>query len=74
MFESGPSPCWFMPPKIYSTPLRSQTVTFERGMVDLLLDALDQVSQWLDLLEQTETLPVELERPPVNWVRSCEYS
>ncbi|CDH46877.1 chemotaxis protein CheA [Candidatus Contendibacter odensensis] len=41
--------------------LRSQTVTFERGMVDLLLDAFDQVSQWLDLLEQTETLPVELE-------------
>jgi two-component system chemotaxis sensor kinase CheA len=41
--------------------LRSQTVNFERGMVDLLLDAFDQVSQWLDLLEQTETLPVELE-------------
>jgi two-component system chemotaxis sensor kinase CheA len=41
--------------------LRSQTLNFERGMVDLLLDAFDQVSQWLDLLEQTETLPVELE-------------
>ncbi len=41
--------------------LRSQTLTFERGMVDLLLDAFDQVSQWLDLLEQTEALPVELE-------------
>jgi two-component system chemotaxis sensor kinase CheA len=36
-------------------------LNFERGMVDLLLDAFDQVSQWLDLLEQTETLPVELE-------------
>lgn len=41
--------------------LRSQAVGFERGMIDLLLDAFDQVSQWLDQLEHDESLPVELE-------------
>ena len=41
--------------------LRAQTVNFERGMVDLLLDAFDQVSQWLDELERTGTLATELE-------------
>lgn len=41
--------------------LRSQTVGLERGMIDLLLDAFDQVSQWLDELERTESLPTEFE-------------
>jgi two-component system chemotaxis sensor kinase CheA len=41
--------------------LRSQDVEFDRAMVDLLLDTFDQVNQWLDELERTETLPDSLE-------------
>lgn len=41
--------------------LRSQAVPFERGMIDVLLDAFDQVSRWIDELEHTESLPAALE-------------
>ncbi|MCP5158982.1 MAG: chemotaxis protein CheA [Gammaproteobacteria bacterium] len=41
--------------------LRSQEVEFDRSMIDLLLDAFDQVNQWLEELERHETLPEGLE-------------
>ncbi len=40
--------------------VRAQELSLERPMVDLLLDAFDRVSQWLDELERNESLPAEL--------------
>ena len=41
--------------------LRSQELRLDRRMIDLLLDAFDQVNQWLDVLERTENLPDDFE-------------
>lgn len=41
--------------------LRSQAVSLECETINLLLEAFDQVSQWLDELERTESLPTEWE-------------
>ena len=41
--------------------LRAQEVNFERAMIDRLLNAFDQLSQWLDVMERNESLPATLE-------------
>jgi len=41
--------------------LRSQEISFERAMIDRLLDAFDHLGQWLDQMERDESLPETLE-------------
>ncbi|CCG42349.1 chemotaxis protein CheA [Magnetospirillum molischianum] len=54
--------------------VRAGQIALISDMVDMLLDALDQVSLWIDSLERTERLPDDAEatsRPLVTRLRGC---
>ena len=50
-----------MPPRIFLSAVRAKTRALSPALIDACLACLDQITQWLAIMEATEELPEEAE-------------